>query len=132
MQDPRGGELMTRKAVFITVAATALVSSRAYADEHHMRINEVFLAGNNGDDASQFVELIDRAAEPFPEEYQLGIYDPAGDLLGTVPVDPPPGTIAFLVATAAAETMFDVTADAPLSMTMPDEGQVCFETLEEG
>jgi len=71
---------MTRRAVFITVAATALVSSRANADEHHMRISEIFLATDSGDDATQFVELRDVFDEPFPEdEYNLGIYNPEID-----------------------------------------------------
>jgi hypothetical protein len=98
-----------------------------------MRISEIFLATGSGDDATQFVELRDVFDEPFPEEiYNLGIYNPAGELLGTVPIDPPPGTVYYLVATSAAEAMFQVKADAALTKTLPPEGQVCFEVVEDG
>lgn len=123
---------MTPRLLFMPIAAIALMSSRAAADEHHMRVSEVFLADLSQGDAVQFVELIDPVDEPFPADYQLGIYDPAGALVDTVPVDPPPGTTRYLVATSAAETAFGVAADAPLSATLPGAGQICFEAMEEG
>lgn len=124
---------MKLNAILLTGAAVALMTTRAHADEHHMRVSEIFLADPTQGDAVQFVELSDPAGEPFPEEdYHLGIYDTAGVLLATVVIDPPPGTRRYLVATPAAEKMFGVEADALLTETLPTEGQVCFEVVEDG
>jgi MYXO-CTERM domain-containing protein len=117
----------------MVTAATALITSRANADEHRTRVNEIFLSDVLEGDAAQFVELYDPMREEFPEDtYHLGIYDTAGALLDVVPVDPPAGTLRYLVATRAAERLFGVRADAPLAAVLPTEGQVCFEVTEEG
>ncbi len=124
---------MTRRVLFMAAATVALMAAPASADEHRNRVAEIFLADAAQGDLVQFVELFDPMGEPFPEEdYHLGIYDTTGALLGTVPIDPPPGTFRYLVATPAAEATFGVQADAPLTMTLPTEGQVCFEVVEEG
>jgi MYXO-CTERM domain-containing protein len=124
---------MTRRALFMAIAGIALVAAPARADEHRMRVSEIFLSDAIQGDAVQYVELYDPMREPFPEEdYHLGIYDTAGVLLDVVPVDPPAGTLRYLVATPAAEAMFGVRADAALGATLPAEGQVCFEVTEEG
>jgi MYXO-CTERM domain-containing protein len=117
----------------MVIAAIALTTSRAAADEHRTRVSEIFLSDTLEGDAAQFVELYDPMREPFPEDtYHLGIYDSAGTLLDVVPVDPPAGTLRYLVATQTAEQLFGVRADAPLATTLPTEGQVCFEVTEKG
>ncbi len=124
---------MKRRVLFMVVAGSALMASRAVADEHATRISEVFLSDPLQGDAVQFVELFNVLEEPFPEDtYHLGIYDTGGALLDTVPVDVPPGTRRYLVASVAAEAMFDVRPDARLTARLPAEGQVCFEVTEEG
>jgi hypothetical protein len=115
----------------MTSVSLLAIAVPVQADEHFTEVSELLL-DDDGDGSIQYVELIDPEAEEFPEEYQLSIYDEVGDLVGTVPIDPPPGTTRYLVATAAAEEMFDVTADAPLTQALPSEGQVCFDALEDG
>ena len=118
---------MTRRPLFMTIAAIALMTSRAAADEHRTRVSEIFLSDVLQGDAAQFIELYDPKREPFPEDtYHLGIYETAGALLDVVPVDPPPGTLRYLVATQAAERLFGMRADALLATVLPTEGQVCF------
>jgi len=124
---------MKGKVLFTVAAASALLTSRAGADEHATRISEIMLTDPIEGDAVQFVELFNALEEPFPEDtYHLGIYDSAGALLDVVPVDPPPGTRRYLVATTAADRMFGVMSDARLTATLPSQGQVCFEVTEEG
>ena len=125
---------MKTRVVFTIIASLGAVpAGRALADEHHMRVNELFLSDPIKGDSVQFVELTDSFGEEFPEDtYQLGIYDTAGELIATVPVDPPEGTTMYLVATEAAEKLFGVTAEARLSETLPPEGQICFEVVEDG
>lgn len=121
---------MRAHITIMTTLSIVAIARAAAADEHLTEVSEVLLA-EDGDDSIQYIELTN-PGETFPEEYQLTVYDAAGDLVGIVPIDVPPGMTRYLVATPDAEEVFGVTADAPLTETLPAEGQVCFEALEEG
>jgi hypothetical protein len=110
--------------------AALLLPSTALANEHRIRPSEVLLS-DGGDDAVQFIELIDAFAEGFPNSYFLGVYDADGASLGTVTLpDPDPLTPGrVLISTAEADDAFGTEGNAELTVALPAAGQVCFEKL---
>lgn len=101
----------------------------ALAADHLMKVGEVMLS-NQGSTTSQFIELEDPFNEPFPNApYSLQLFDAAGASLGSVALTIPANTRRLLIATAAAATQFSVTAQATLTVTLPPNGQACFNNL---
>lgn len=121
---------MRRISPAFALAAAVLLPSIAVANEHRIRPSEVLLS-DGGDDAVQFIELIDAFAEGFPNTYYLGFYDADGGSLGTVSLpDPDPLTPGrILISTAEADDAFGTTGNAELTVALPAAGQVCFEKL---
>jgi hypothetical protein len=114
--------------------ALALVLVLAYAapasaSEHVMRVNEVGLSAEGG----QFVELLDPASEPFPNPpYKLAVYDAAGAPVGSTPIDKAViAGRATPVLLASAPTVGGQARDLPLTVTLPTDGQACFENNRE-
>jgi hypothetical protein len=102
-----------------------VLPGRAHAFHHLMKVGEVLLSAG-GDPGVQYVELQD-PGEPFPDgTYDLEVFDADAQPVGTSVLGVPPGTTRYLVATAAAETEFGVTADAALTVALPEDGQACF------
>lgn len=121
---------MRRISPAFALAAVVFLPTLATANEHRIRPSEVLLS-DGGDDAVQFVELIDASAEGFPNSYFLGVYDADGASLGTVTLpDPDPLTPGrILVSTAEADDAFGTEGNAELTVALPAAGQVCFEKL---
>jgi MYXO-CTERM domain-containing protein len=121
---------MRRISPVFACATLLLASSPALANEHQIRVSEVLLS-SGGDDAVQFVELLDFYAENFPNSYYLGVYDAGGASLGTVALpDPDPLTPGqILISTAAADDAFGTTGAAELTVPLPAAGHACFEVL---
>jgi len=118
---------LTRRLPLLAVFAPLAASGPAVASDHVMRISEVLLS-NGGDTASQFIELFDSNNESFPNDpYAVAIYDADGEPLGSVAIDPPAGTGRYIVSTATADDDFAFTGDDTLDVTLPTDGQVCFE-----
>jgi len=106
------------------------MSTRAYAAEHLMKINEI-LRSKNADTTVQFVELFDLSAvgESFPNgPYKLEVFDAGAVSLGvtTMTITPTPATGRY-IATAAADTAFATTRQDTLATVLPENGQACFE-----
>lgn len=109
-----------------TIALILASSSSAFAADHFARIGEV-LVSNQGTTTSQFVELEDPFGEGFPNTpYTLSVFDAAGQAVGTVNLTIASGTTRYLIATTTAATQFGVTANATLNVTLPTNGQACF------
>lgn len=121
---------MRRISAAFALAAAVLLPSLATANEHRIRVSEVLLS-DGGDDAIQYIELVEAFAEGFPGTYFLGFYDADGASLGTVSLpDPDPLTPGrILVSTADADDAFGTTGNAELTVALPAAGQVCFERL---
>ncbi len=93
-----------------------------------MKINEVGLG------AAQFIELLDPADEPFPNEqgpYKVVVYDGAGaregaHTISTALLQGRDNTIPLLLSTAAADIAFGVSGDEALSQALPSPGHACF------
>jgi Ca2+-binding RTX toxin-like protein len=131
---------MTRRALRPALLAALLLLAGAVPAEasfHMLRINELLLS-NGGDASSQFVELKDSSAEPFPPTfgpYKLVVYDAGGTRLGAHVLNGTAlaanGTDPYLVSTAAANEDFSVTGDETLDVALPAAGgQVCYTSGE--
>ena len=118
------------RRISLAFALLALAPSSAFANEHRIRVSEVLLS-DGGDDAVQFIELLDAFAEGFPGTYYLGVYDADGGSLGTVSLpDPDPLTPGrILVSTVEADDAFGSDGDAELTVALPAAGQACLEKL---
>ena len=121
---------MRRISPAFALAAVVLLPSLAVANEHRIRPSEVLLS-DGGDDAVQFIELIDASVEGFPNSYFLGVYDADGRSLGSVTLpDPDPLTPGrILISTAEADEVFGTNGNAELDVALPPAGQVCFEAI---
>ena len=119
---------MRRISLAFALAALLLAApTLAHASHHRMAPVEVLLS-SGGDDAIQYIELEDVATEGFPnDDYVLAIYDVDGTLIDSVSFDVVASTTRFLVGTAAADTEFGTSRDATLPVTLPEDGQACFE-----
>jgi hypothetical protein len=107
-----------------------LVAAPAHASQHLMKVNEVFLDDGSG---AQYVELNDSAAEPFLNSYELHVYDADGVEVGSVPLPAVAANqVFYMVANSAAVLAFGLgdpgANDAELTVTLPAEGEACFET----
>ncbi|MBL0214829.1 MAG: hypothetical protein IPQ07_13210 [Myxococcales bacterium] len=103
-----------------------LASTTAFAADHIARIAEVMVS-NQGSNTSQFIELEDPNGESFPfTPYSMTLFDGAGTSLGSVSLTVPTGTTRLVVATATAVTQFGLTGATALTITLPVNGQVCF------
>jgi MYXO-CTERM domain-containing protein len=110
----------------LVAASILLASSSAFAADHLMKVGEVMIS-NQGSTSSQFIELEDPFGEPFPSPpYTLELFNAAGGSIGSVALTIPSGTLRILVATATAATQFGVTPQATLAVTLPTNGQACF------
>jgi hypothetical protein len=131
---------MLRRAIpgIVLLVGLAMPVTSAQATFHLEKVNEVMLASASGDSTVQFVELLDKggAEEAFPPvfaPYKLVVYDGAGKELGEQTLNPTglrnaaaAGT-EYLIATPAAASAFGVSADEPLTVTLPlDTAQVCY------
>lgn len=112
--------------VFVVVGGLVVASGPAFAADHIARIAEVMIS-NQGSNTSQFIELEDPAGESFPSvPYTMTLFNGAGGSLGTVALTVPAGTTRLVVATATAVTQFGLTGATALTITLPADGQVCF------
>jgi hypothetical protein len=128
-----------RIGLAVLVAGLGIGAAPAYATFHLNKVNEVMLASSGGDASVQFVEFLDRGGSeeqftPVFGQYELVIYDAAGNRLGVHVLDPAGlrGAAAagreYLVSTAAADAAFGVTGDERLDVSLPlPAGQACFE-----
>ena len=116
-----------RCAFALALIASVVPAREVHAMEHQMRISEVLVSAD-GDTGIQYVELTD-PGESFPTgTYQLHVYDATGtDVGAAVTLNVPASTTRFFVATGAADTKYGTTRDATLSLTLPTDGQVCFQ-----
>ena len=117
------------------LAFSTLSAAPAFASFHLNKVNEVMLS-SGGDGTAQFVELFDAAAEPYPSgsgPYSLSIYDAGGTKIGSsialasASLAAVAGTRPFLVSTASADSKLSVTGDVVLGVTLPANGQACFD-----
>lgn len=119
---------MRRISPAFALAALLLPSNALAQLQHHRMTPGEVLLSSGGDDAIQYIELVDASNEPFPDgDYVLGIYDVDGALIDSVTVGVTPSSTRVFVATAAADTEFETTRDATLPVTLPANGQACFE-----
>ncbi|HEU5054867.1 MAG TPA: MYXO-CTERM sorting domain-containing protein [Kofleriaceae bacterium] len=119
---------MRRISPAFALTALLLPSTALAQLQHHRMTPAEVLLSSGGDDAIQFVELSD-PGEPFPDDaYVLAVYDVDGVLIDSVSFAVDAATTRFFVATAAADAEFGTTRDATLPVTLPAEGQVCFES----
>jgi hypothetical protein len=113
------------RRVALSLAALFALAAPAQASEHQQRINEVGLDVGS----AQFLELLDSAPEPFPNPpYKIGVYGPDGASVGDVPIDKAAiagRTTPVLVASQPAVN--GQARDLPLTVTLPTDGQACFE-----
>jgi hypothetical protein len=118
-----------RRTLLLTLVATLAAAAPASASEHTQRINEVGLAVGG----AQFFELLDPASEPFPNPpYKIGVYGPDGVSVGDVPIDHAViAGRATPVLVASQPTVNGQTRDIPLAVTIPTDGQACFENKME-
>lgn len=110
----------------IVVGCIALGSSAAYAADHIAKVGEVMIS-NQGSTTSQFIEIEDPAGESFPNgPYSLTLFDAAGTAAGSVALTVPAGTTRLVVASAVAKTQFGLATATTLTVTLPANGQACF------
>src|SRR5687767_13704034 len=109
----------------LTTAVLLATASPVRASDHLTRINEILLSAG-GDDAVQYVELVG-PGELFPQAYELGVYDADGVSLGKVPLAIDSDATRHYVATGAADAAFGPNGDDELTVSLPANGQVCFE-----
>src|SRR4051812_4346228 len=113
--------------IALGLGLVTFLDATSEAADHFARVGEVMIS-NQGSNASQFIELEDPFGESFPSPpYTMNIFDAGGASLGTVALTIPSGTTRLLVATPTAATQFGVTAQATLSITLPTNGQACFQ-----
>ena len=114
------------RRIALALLASLVPAVPAFASEHVMKVNEVALSFSG----AQYVELLDTAAEPFPSDsYKLAVYDGAGLPVGQVPIDK--SLIAGKttpVLVASQPQVGNASADASLAVTLPPDGQACFES----
>ncbi len=112
-----------------TGVATCLLlgSSAAYAADHIAKVGEVMIS-KQGSTTSQFIEIEDPAGESFPNgPYSLTLFDAAGNPTGSVALTVPAGTTRLVIASVVAKTQFGLpTATTTLTVTLPANGQACF------
>jgi MYXO-CTERM domain-containing protein len=119
---------MRRISPAFLLAALLLPSTALAQKAHHRMTPGEVLLSSGGDDAIQYIELLDASNESFPDgDYVLGIYDVDGVLIDSVTFGVAPSSTRVFVATAAADTEFGTTRDATLPVTLPENGQACFE-----
>jgi hypothetical protein len=120
--------VMTHRTL-VYVVITMTLPAVARASEHMMVVNEVMRSAS-GDATAQLVELWDTGNEPFPAAaYSLDIFDADATKLGRVNT---PGIMGgsgpqyYVISTPAANAALGITGDAPLTVTLPRDGQACF------
>lgn len=127
------GSRMVRVFILcVAAAAWVLPGSPAAANHHVMRIREVS-AGTPEQPDAEFVELqMLSNNQNITNNSRLRFYDAAEQVIATFVL---PGDVAtglaqqtVLIATAAAQTLYSVTADFTMPAAMsPAGGKVCFE-----
>jgi hypothetical protein len=114
------------RTLAVALLALLALAAPASASEHSMRVNEVGLSVEGG----AFVELYDANGEPFPNlSYKLAVYGPGGAAVGEVPIGK--STIAGRttpVLVASQPTVSGKTRDVALTVSLPSDGQACFES----
>ncbi|KAA1417113.1 hypothetical protein F0U44_18250 [Nocardioides humilatus] len=122
-------------ATAVAVPAVLTISAApSYAAHHLMNIRQVWIGTVDTPGDAQFVELQMRAAgQNLLANHELFVFDAAGTLTDTFvfPSDVPNGTSQryILIATAPAESLFDISADLVIPPSLvPTGGKVCFET----
>jgi cysteine-rich repeat protein len=128
---------MRSRSLLLSVAAAAVLvlATPARATFHLMRVVEVFPGTPAAPQAQYVVLQMYSAGQNLVGGHPLSVYGPDGAVLGSAIF---PGNVAsgadqarILVATAAAEAFFDVTADLTLDTPLPLEGgKVCFDVVD--
>ncbi|WP_183093671.1 fibronectin type III domain-containing protein [Nocardioides stalactiti] len=131
------GIRLLRLLMAIAVAVPAVLAISAvpsYAAFHLMNIRQVWIGTVDTPGDAQFVELQMRAAnQNVVANHELFVFDAAGTLTDTFvfPSNVSNGSDQgyILIATAQAESLFDITADLVITPSLvPTGGKVCFET----
>jgi hypothetical protein len=113
------------------VVATLAVPLPASASQHLMRIVEIF-PGTVAQPTAQYIELQSyNPGQNFTAGFVVAIFDASDTPVTsfTFPGNVPNGAdqAKILIATPAAETLFSVTADLPMTASLPlAGGSVCF------
>lgn len=115
---------------FALIPSVALLTAApVYASEHLMHVGEVLLS-KDGDTSIQYIELSDKAGEPFPSAaYIVEVFGADGMSKGTIALDKTKlvsDQATFFIPTAAAATAFGKTADATLTLALETNGTACF------
>lgn len=115
---------------FALIPSLALFTAApVYAAEHLMHVGEVLLS-KDGDTSIQYIELSDKAAEPFPAAaYIVEVFGADGTSKGTIALDKAKlvsDQATFFIPTAAAATAFGKAADATLTLALETNGTACF------
>jgi MYXO-CTERM domain-containing protein len=121
---------MNRNAsAVMIVMVVASFSGTAHATEHMMVVNEILIS-TGGDPSAQLIELWDIGDEPFPNAtYAVDVFDAEGASLARVPapgISGGGGSRYYLLSTPGADSALGITADAPLTTALPEDGQACF------
>ncbi len=126
-----------RSRIAALVLAAAGAATPALASFHLMKVKEVFPGTANSPDAQYVMIQSFAAGQNFLGSHKIHVYNAAGTEVAGSPFTFP-GTVAngpnqmeVLVATPEAASLFNITADLPMTAVLPlTGGMVCYEAID--
>lgn len=126
---------MARRLGLVVLLAVVATSRPARASFHAMNVVEVF-PGTAAEPQAQYIVLqMWDIGQTFVNGHQITVHDSAGGVIGTYTfqnmVSNGANQATILIATAQAQSFFNVTADLTMTPTMVRAGgKVCFSTID--
>jgi hypothetical protein len=119
--------------VLAVVAGALAVAAPAGANDHNLRIREVFAGATTGQPGARFIELqLANSGQGGVTGNRIHVYNAAGTEVGafafTADLTNPADQASVLAATSQAASLFGVTPDLTMGAVVPPKGgQVCYE-----
>src|SRR5258708_7345067 len=121
-------------AVVVGLAIVAVSAGPAWASFHLTKVVEVF-PGTPASPQAQYIELqAYSSSQNFVGGHMVSVFDAGGAMITSftlTQVTNGTNQAHILIATAQAQTFFNVTADATMTASLPlAGGKVCFDTFD--